>query len=493
MSTAPNSVFKGVLLTVSMRWVSRLIGLVSTLILARLLVPDDFGITAMAAVVLGLMATLLDLGINVALVRNAQATPEHYHSAWTMRLMQAVLIAAVLAAVSPFAGDYFRDPRVTPVLMLMALNVVVGSLENIGIITFQKEMQFGREFRFVLINRVVNFACTVSLALALRSYWALVLGTTLGTLFSVAHSYVAHPMRPRLCVAKLRELFAVSQWMLVQNIGGYFDLNLHKLLVGRRDDTATMGAYSIASDLASMPSSELLQPLNRVLFPTFVAIKHDLSQLRRTFLLAQSLQVMVAMPAAIFLSLLAVDLVPLLLGPQWGKAVPLLEVLALGYALNAIQASAWYVSITLGQERRCAAVSWSQIALFLLLALVVLPGAQADQIARLRVIVSATGLGFQLWIAARALGDLGPYDMVKGIWRTAFALGVTIALVLVIPWPALSAFMSVLLKASFCIVSYAGTVWLLWRLSSRPEGAEVYIADRVTAVVRRLGRKDRAP
>ena len=492
MSTSPNSVFKGVLLTVSMRWVSRLIGLVSTLILARLLVPEDFGITAMAAVVLGLMATLLDLGVNIALVRNAQATPEHYHSAWTLRLMQALVIAVALLAAAPIAGEYFRDERVTPVLMLMALNVVIGSLENIGIITFQKESRFGREFQFVLINRLFSFACTVSLALALRSYWALVLGSTLGALFSVAHSYVAHPMRPRICTAKLRELFAVSQWMLVQNIGGYFDLNLHKLLVGRRDDTATMGAYSIASELASMPSSELLQPLNRVLFPAFVAIKHDLAQLKRTFLLAQSLQVMIAMPAAVFLALLAAELVPVLLGQQWGKAVPLLEILALGYALSAFQASAWYVSITLGQERRCAAVSWSQIALFVLLAWAVLPGVQAEQIAKLRVVVSAAGLGFQLWIAARALGNVSPYDMLRGIWRTATALGVTVALVFSIPWPALSAFVILPLKASFCAVSYAGAVWLLWRLCSRPKGAESYIADRVTEVVRRLGRKGRA-
>ena len=477
------------MLTVSMRWVSRLIGLFSTLILARLLVPDDFGIAAMASVVLGLMATLLDLGVNVALVRNAHATQDHYRSAWTLRLLQSVAVAAALLAAAPFAGDYFRDPRVTPVLMLMALNVVISSLENIGIVTFQKDMQFGREFKFILINRLFGLVCTVSLALALRSYWALVLGSTLGALFTVAHSYVAHPMRPRLCTTKLRELFAVSQWMLVQNIGGYFDGNLHKLVVGRRDDTATMGAYSLASELAVMPSSELLQPLNRVLFPAFVAIKHDRDALKRMFLLAQSLQIMIAMPAAAFMALLASDLVPVLLGPRWGSAVPLLQILAVGYAFGAIQASAWYVSITLEQERRCAAVSWAQIGLFVALAWAVWPEAKAGKIAEVRVLVSIIGLGFQLWIAARALGNTGAADMLRGVWRTAFALSTTLALVHTVPWPDVNALVALLLKGALCVIAYAGTVWLLWRLSARPDGAEHYLAEKFEALIRRLKQK----
>jgi O-antigen/teichoic acid export membrane protein len=136
----------------------------------------------------------------------------------------------------------------------------------------------------------------------------------------VVHSYLAHPLRPRWCTAKLRELFSVSQWMLVQNIGGYLDNNLHKLLVGRRDDTATMGAYSVAADVAAMPSTELLQPVNRVLFPAFVAVKHDLDELKRTFLLALGLQTMIALPAAAFMAILADVLVPVLLGDRWGRA-----------------------------------------------------------------------------------------------------------------------------------------------------------------------------
>jgi lipopolysaccharide exporter len=476
----PNSVLKGALFTVSMRWASRLIGIASTLILARLLVPDDFGVTAMASIIVGLASTLLDVGVNVALIRNPKAEQAHYDSAWTLRLLQAGVVALALVAAAPAAGDYFRDARVAPVMMLMAANVFLASLENIGIVRFQKEMQFGREMRYLLLNRLAGFVFTVVLAFALRSYWALVLATTLGTLFAVVHSYIAHPMRPRPSFQKMRELMSISQWMLVQNIGGFADANLHKLVVGRRDDTATMGAYSVAAEIASLPSTELLQPLNRVLFPAFVAVKHDLAQLKRAFLLAQSIQVMVAVPAAVLLTVMAADLVPVLLGPKWSGAVPLLEILSLGYAVAAIQASAWYVSITLGKEKLCASVAWGQVVLFAALVWIAMPTARGEAIAWSRVGVSCAGLGLQLWIVSRALGHVGIGDLLAGTWRTALALGLVVWLTSLVPWQGLHPLLLLPAKAALFIAAYVLAVWLLWRLASRPDGAERYVADRVS-------------
>ena len=85
--------FRGAILTVGMRWTDRLMGLVSTLILARLLVPEDFGLVAMAMVIAGLLDVLLDLGVSAALVQNARADSDDFHTAWTLRLCQVSLAA----------------------------------------------------------------------------------------------------------------------------------------------------------------------------------------------------------------------------------------------------------------------------------------------------------------------------------------------------------------------------------------------------------------
>jgi lipopolysaccharide exporter len=469
-----NSVVKGAIFAVSGRWIGRLIGMASTVVLARLLMPEDFGIVAMAFVVLGLASTVLDIGVNVALVRNSDATDAHFHSAWTLRLLQASLVAVLLLCVAPLAGDYFKDERVGPVIMLLGLNVVLVSLENIGIVSFQKQQQFDREFRYMLINRVFAFLCTVGLALWLRNYWALVLAGTVGTIFNVSHSYLAHPLRPRLSVEKVREIVSVSQWMLVQNIGQYFESSLHKILVGRREDSAVMGSYSLAAELAVLPSTELLQPLNRVLFPAFVAVKHDLNQLKNAFLMAQSVQVMLALPAAVFLALLASDLVPVLLGDRWSSAVPFLQLLAVSSALGAIQISAWYVSITLGRERQSSYLTWAQVALFVLLAFVAIPDAGAQQIAFLRAVVPLLGLVVQIMIVKRALGNLKLIEILAGLWRTVLAVALVAVAVHLLPESG-SHFLDLAVGAAACIALYPSILLALWKLSGAPEGAERYV------------------
>ena len=288
-----------VALTVGMRWTDRLIGLISTLILARLLMPSDFGIVAMCSLVIGLVDVLLDLGVGTVLIRDRSATPSHYHTAWTLRVMQTAFGAAIVVIVAPAAAKYFGDPRLTVVLRVMALGLVLAGLENIGVVDFQKEMRFGMEFRFTFLKRIVAFGVTMIAAVMLRSYWALVIGTLLGRTFGLVLSYVMHPLRPRITLVRFREIFSVSQWMLVRGTGFYLDGSLHSFLVGGRDDATVMGGYTLANDVASMPATELLAPLNRVLFPAFVHASHDQGELRRLFLLAQGVQTLVAIPASV--------------------------------------------------------------------------------------------------------------------------------------------------------------------------------------------------
>ena len=98
---------------IGMRWAIRGVGLVSTIILARLLAPDDFGVVAMAMVAVAILESFTNTGTDLALLRNTEATREHYDTAWTLEIIQAVLLAAVLFASAPLVGGHFEDPRVT--------------------------------------------------------------------------------------------------------------------------------------------------------------------------------------------------------------------------------------------------------------------------------------------------------------------------------------------------------------------------------------------
>lgn len=478
----PTSVFKGALLTVAMRWTDRLIGFISTLVLARLLVPEDFGVIAMASLVIGLIDVFLDLGVNVALIQNRNATQAHYDTAWTLRLVQSCLVTLIVFLAAPYAAEYFNDPRVTPVLQWLAAGVLLAGLENIGVITFQKEMRFSLDFRFTFLKRIAGFFTTITAAAILQNFWALVIGTLVGRLIGVILSYFIHPMRPRLSMARFSEIFAVSQWMLVRSIGIYLDANLHRILVGRRSDTAIMGGYSLANEISAMPSTELLAPVNRVLFPAFVRARDDLAELRRLFLLAQGLQCLIGIPAGVGLALVAEEAVLVLLGEKWLLAVPFVQLLALANVVQAITTSGGYVMMTLGRMAYVALLSWAQVALFVVLAVSLLTADMTDaaEIAVLRLVSGFIGLVLALWLLMQVLHNLRLRDIFGTVFRPLFAAGLmSLSVLWISEYSALNPFWMLVLKIVLGISVYSCVICLVWWAAGKPAGAETYLFDKL--------------
>jgi lipopolysaccharide exporter len=484
--TRPTSVFRGAILTVSMRWTDRLIGFISTLILARLIAPDDFGIIAMASLVIGLVDALLALGVNVALIQNREATQAHYDTAWTLRLAQSAVAAAVIFLSSWFAADYFNDPRVTPVLQWLSLGMLLLGLENIGILTFQKEMRFGMDFRFVFFKRIAGFVVTMIAAWALKSYWALVIGTLAGRFSGILLSYAMHAMRPRPSLEKVREIFSVSQWMLVNSIGSYLNRGIDKILLGSRASATVVGGYTLADETSAMPSTEILAPMNRVLFPAFVAAKHDLEELKRLYLLAQGVQCLLGMSAGVGLALVAHEAVLLLLGEKWLFVAPFVQVLALASVVEAITTSGAYVCLTLGAIRYGSLVNWSQVIVFAAVALLLFPQAGALQIAWLRLAVVLAGLFLSIALLMRTLRNVRLADIVRSVIRPLAGVGVMAAAVIGIghlaPMQPLAALAA---KVATGIVVFPATVIALWVISGRPAGAESYLLAKAAPVLAR--------
>ncbi|ADC62727.1 lipopolysaccharide biosynthesis protein [Allochromatium vinosum] len=490
MSFARLSVTRGTVLTVAMRWTDRLIGLVSTIILARLLAPDDIGVIAMATLVIALADVLLDLGVNIALIRNRDATQAHFDTAWTLRLIQTTLSTLILFLAAPMAADYFQDARVELVLRILAFTLLLSGLENIGIIDFHKAMQFGAEFRFLFLRRIAGFLITMVAAWTLRSYWALVIGTLATRGIGVGLSYWMHPMRPRLSLAKLREILGVSQWLLLRGIGEFLLSNLHRILVGRWAPTSTLGAYTLANEIATMPSAELLAPMNRALFPALAEAGTNSPELKRLFLLAQGLQTLLAIPAAVGLALVAGEVVAVLLGDQWHEAVPLLQLLALMGVVQALTATSGYLLLVLGRLAEATGLIWIQVMLFAILALALCPGGSAIEIAALRLTAAVVAVGLTIWLLLRVLPVLRLAEFIAVIYRPV--LGALLMALSIVAVDALSEQPPVILLAFKILVGflvYLAVILFAWRLSRCPAGAESWLLDKVrTAQMKR--RKD---
>jgi len=193
MDTVRSRMAVGAAWMMGLRLIDRSLGIVSTLILARLLLPADFGLIAMAMTILGILEVLGSFSFDIALIQNQLAEPRHYNTAWTLTVMYGAANALALFVLAGPAGGFFSEPRLEAVLYVLALTAVVQGFENIGIVAFRKELNFSRELLFQFVKRLIAFAITIALAYLLRSYWALAIGTLSSRIAGVAFSYVLHP------------------------------------------------------------------------------------------------------------------------------------------------------------------------------------------------------------------------------------------------------------------------------------------------------------
>ena len=315
----------------------RFIGLFNTIVLARLLAPDDFGLITMATMVIGFINSFVDLGHGALLMRQPQATRDHCDTAWTFSFLRGIVVAIFLAAIAPWVADYFRDQRVIAITLILAVNSVMANSFSIGLILLRKELHFATEFYFNLACRLVVLAVTLSLAFWLRSYWAIVAGALAGTLFGLILSFKIHPYRARLSLAKASEYLNFSMVMIPLNIAHYFTARVDAFVVGRMRSAAALGVYNMAAELASMLTMELTQQISRGLYPNFVKLLHDRSKLLEAYLGAISALATVSVAFGLGLWVVSDDFVKVVLGQKWLDAVPLLQWLAIGGTLRGIE------------------------------------------------------------------------------------------------------------------------------------------------------------
>jgi lipopolysaccharide exporter len=351
MSELKRSIARGAAWNVLLKLLERSIGLVSTLLLARLLVPADFGLMAMATTVVAALELLGAYSFDMALVQNQKAGRSHYNTAWTLGVLIAMAKAILMVALAFPAAAFYDEPRLAWVMLALAVSTAYQGFENIGIVAFQKELRFDREFKLALIRRLSGFVATAVSAWLLQSYWALVIGISVTRLVSLCLTYRMHPYRPRWDLSRTGELFGYSKWLLMNNLLGFLNNRGVDLLIGRTHGPAALGLYSVSNELASMPTSELVYPIQRAVFPGYARLAESGEELRTTFIQVIGVLSLVTLPAALFLGALAEPFVRAVLGSKWMDAVPLLQALAVFGAVRAMDGPASSIYLALGKPR----------------------------------------------------------------------------------------------------------------------------------------------
>lgn len=488
-SRSPKSIYSGIVRgtawVLAMRWGMRGIGLVNTIICARLLLPEDFGIFAMAAMTMGLLEVFFEMGVDLYLIRSSRLTREDWDTAWTFRILQGFCLAAVLVAVAPLAARYFNETRVVEVVNWMAVAAVVRGLQNIGVVRFRKDLDFAAEFRFGIYGRWAVFCITIPAAIILHNYWAIVIGQVAGAFLQTFLSYRMHSFRPRLSLSRARPVFAFFMPVVLLSAADFVYDRIDAFVVGGISDSARLGPYTVASSISLMIGAEWASSMNRALVPSYTKIIEDHELFRPAYLHAIRAVGILSFALCVGLSSVAHDFVLVVLGARWEGAIPLVEWLAF-FALARAIGSSIGPSLLLvpGGEWRAMVLSWIRLAYMVptVAAAGVLWGVQAVAVAAtLTNFIFVPLLIHQL---VRVL-PITTRQIVGALWPPAVAASAMAIVVRLVELPDEPPAVGLLIDVVVGAVAYALILILLWHLMGRPNGPERALLEFLLAFARR--------
>jgi O-antigen/teichoic acid export membrane protein len=469
---------KGSVWMILARFGDRGIGLVSTIILVRLLAPADFGLVAMAMSLIAICELLGQVGLDIALIQNPAATRRHYDTAWTFSVILAAMTALVLLFVAIPATQFYGEPRLFPVLLSLAAASLISGFENVGVVAFRKQLQFDKEFQFVLGKKLAGFAVTVPLAIVLRNYWALVAGIVVGRIASVCLSYYVQDYRPRWSLEARHELFHFSKWLVINNFVTVINSRAADFILGKLAGAHALGVFNVSYEVSNLPTSELIAPINRAVYPGYVHKSGKGHDLRQSYLDVIGLIAAFGVPAGAGIAATCSWIVPLLLGPKWADAIPLVAILAFYGILAAMKTNAHYIYLAVGKPYIATYLGIVQIILLLfwLTFLSMKYGAMGAAAAYLLSQAIFTPISFA--VLFNVLG-LSLRNLVSVMWRPVVSATVMFTLVRLISslFPTESEADVTILIGFFIVaacgsVTYVACLYILWLASARPIGAE---------------------
>lgn len=462
---------------IGLRLTDRTIGLVSVLFLARLLVPADFGLVAMGTVVMGALEAMTAFGFEMALIQRRAKDRARWDSAWTLNVILGVANALIILALAPAVALFFGEPRVVNVMMVLAASAFIGGFRNIGMIAFEQDLRFGPVVVLALGRRLSSFAITLWLAWRYGTYWALLAGMVTGQLVDLAFSHLISRYRPRLSLVAWRDLFSFSRWLLALNVLGYTSNRGGDAMVGNFAGAAALGIYTVSYELANLPTTEMVKPVTRAVFPGYALMAEDRQRLALGFMKVLSLVLLFVVPASTGIALLAEPMVAVLLGARWHEAIPLVTVLAVYGGVRAAQANTNSVYLTMNRPQFAAAIALLNIVLELGLFGLALTRVPIAQAAWMLVLGSAVGAVVNLTLLTRLL-RLAVARLVGALVRPA--LGAAVMAAVLVPMHATvwrgpsdiaTSAPALLLLVGTGAGVYLATMLALWALRGRPTGS----------------------
>lgn len=326
----------------------------STVVLARLLAPEDYGLIGMAAVVIGFVEYFKDLGLSTATIQRQKINHQQISTLFWINLGVGCLVALIVAGIAPAIASFYKEPRLEGITQALAINFVFGGLTVQHQALLRRQMQFTSLAKIEIVAMAMGVAAAVISGYYGLSYWALVLMLMITALTNAIGVWLACGWRPGLprTDSEIGSMLAYGGNLTGFGLVNYFSRNLDNILIGRRWGSGQLGLYAQAYRLLLLPIQQINYPINSVALPTLSSLQTEPEQYSRYYYKAILLITTLGMPIVAFMFAAADDLILLILGKQWLGVVPLFKFLMPAAFVGTFNVAGGWVYQSLGRTDR---------------------------------------------------------------------------------------------------------------------------------------------
>ena len=311
------------------RVAQRSIGIVSMLVLARLLSPEDFGIVAIASMIVFFFDVLTESGSRQYIVQKDTVNRDDLDTAWTLNLLLKLIVAVLFFIATPWLADYFEKPQLETVLQVIAFILPIGAMQNPGFIILSKELNYRPIMRLLVTEKIFSASLTIALAYYLQNYWAMIFGVLFSYIFKSAGSYVVYHYWPKFNLSKTREQWAFSQWILLKGTIGYSKSEFDTFMISKLFSFEDIGGFNMMKNLSALPAREIIKPLSEPLLASFSIAKSSVERLQFQITTSICILLLGTAPVTAYLFNNHQTVVTLLFDERWWGYSPILGILSL--------------------------------------------------------------------------------------------------------------------------------------------------------------------
>lgn len=344
---------QGIFWMAFLRGLTRSLAVVKMIILARILMPSQFGIYGVVMIVLGLLEILTETGINIVLLQEEREVDDFISTAWLVSVTRGFLIAGVIFFSASVVADFFGVQDASRLIRFTSMVPIIRGFINPAIVKFQKQLTFSKEFWFRFSVYASDMVMTIILAMMMKSEYALIWGMILAAAIEVVISFVAVTPRPRLSFesAKIKKVVSRGKWITSAGIFEYLFQHLDDAAVGRFLGVAPLGLYQQAYRVSTLPIAEVGEVFNKVTFPTYLQIAGDKKRLKKAFLKVSIIISLLVISVGLTLFLFAKEVILILFGEKWLGAVTSLKVLAIFGIFKALANSTYPLFLAVKKQK----------------------------------------------------------------------------------------------------------------------------------------------